>query len=193
MKSIRKKAVTAALALLLILSAACGKPSQGSSTPESSSAPESSSQKPESLEYEQEHDHTGIPGLDLPESLPAGDYAFEAYDSSQVGVSSMVLTINGEVVDAIVLTVPKDTKNYVECYADGVLVQLSRLDEGGEAGYLDVRQGSLTGDDQWSQEDAPMKNGDRYDITFGEPGLFRLSFASSDGAADTYYFLVSEG
>ena len=33
MKSIRKKAVTAALALLLILSAACGKPSQGSSTP----------------------------------------------------------------------------------------------------------------------------------------------------------------
>ena len=100
-----KKAAAAVLALLLLL-AACSPAKEGSSSaPAETSAPPS-----ESLEYEGEHDHTGIPGLDLPESLPVGDYAFEAYDSSEVQVTSMIFTVNGETVDAIVLTVPKDTK-----------------------------------------------------------------------------------
>ncbi len=184
----RTKAAAAAFALLLLL-AACGGPAKG----ETSSAPsETTSPPPESLEYEQEHDHTGIPGLDLPESLPVGDYAFEAYDSSQVQVTSMILTVDGEMADTIVLTVPKDTKNFVECYADGVLVRLARLEEGGEAGYIPVAQGSLSGDDQWSEDDLPMKAGDRHDLTFGEPGLFRLDFTDTAGLTDTYYFLVSE-
>ena len=86
-----KKAAAAVLALLLLL-AACSPAKEGSSSaPAETSAPPS-----ESLEYEGEHDHTGIPGLDLPESLPVGDYAFEAYDSSEVQVTSMIFTVNGE-------------------------------------------------------------------------------------------------
>lgn len=182
-----KKAAAAVLSLLLLL-AACSPAKEGSSSaPAETSAPPS-----ESLEYEGEHDHTGIPGLDLPESLPVGDYAFEAYDSSEVQVTSMIFTVNGETVDAIVLTVPKDTKNFVECFADGVVVRLSRLEEGGETGYTPVAQGSLSGDDQWSEDDLPMKAGDRYDLTFGEPGLFCLEFTDSTGLTETYYFLVSE-
>ena len=184
----RTKAAAAAFALLLLL-AACGGPAKG----ETSSAPsETGAPPPESLEFEQEHDHTGIPGLDLPESLPVGDYAFEAYDSSQVQVTSMILTVDGETVDAIVLTVPRDTKNFVECYADGVLARLFRLEEKGENGLTSALRGSLTGDDQWAEGDTPMKAGDRYDLTFGEPGLFRLDLTDAAGTTETYYFLVSE-
>ena len=52
--------------------------------------------------------------------------------------------------------------------------------------------GSLAGDEQWTEEEHPLKNGDRYDITFGEAGFFRLSIRNSSGAVDAYYFMVAE-
>ena len=65
MKRMIKTAALLALAAMLLL-AGCGGRGKESSAP----PPESSSPPPESLEMEGEHDHTGIPGLDLPESLP---------------------------------------------------------------------------------------------------------------------------
>lgn len=192
--SLTRKAASAALVLLLLLAAACGSPqSPGSSSAPSAPSPETSTPPPpQSLEFEQEHDHTGIPGLDLPESLPVGDYAFEAYDSSDVRVSSTAVTVDGETVDAIILTVPKDTKNFIECYADGVTAALVRLDEGATGDYTAAPLGDLTGDDQWTPEGGPMKAGDRYDLTFGETGFFRLDITDSSGAVDTFYFSVAE-
>ena len=184
-------AAAAALTLLLLLAAACGSPKAPQSSTPPSSEESSSSLPPESLEYDQEHDHSGLPGLELPESLPVGDYAFEAYDSSEVQVGSTSITIDGETVDAIILTVPRDTKNFLESYADGVAASLTRLDEGPGGDYTAVPLGNLTGDDQWAPEGGSMKAGHRYDITFGEPGLFRLDITDSSGATDTYYFSVS--
>lgn len=180
MKRMIKTAALLALAAMLLL-AGCGGRGKESSAP-----------PPESLEMEGEHDHTGIPGLDLPESLPVGDYAFEAYDSSSVQVASLEAALDGELVDVIVLTVPLGTKNFLECYADGVVATLERLEEEGQGVYTSAPLGSLAGDEQWTEEEHPLKNGDRYDITFGEAGFFRLSIRNSSGAVDAYYFMVAE-
>ncbi len=187
MKRMIKTAALLALAAMLLL-AGCGGRGKESSAP----PPESSSPPPESLEMEGEHDHTGIPGLDLPESLPVGDYAFEAYDSSSVQVASLEATLDGELVDVIVLTVPLGTMNFLECYADGVVATLERLEEESQGVYTSAPLGSLAGDEQWTEEEHPLKNGDRYDITFGEAGFFRLSIRNSSGAVDAYYFMVAE-
>ena len=92
----------------------------------------------------------------------------------------------------IVLTVPLGTMNFLECYADGVVVTLERLEEESQGVYTSAPLGSLAGDEQWTEEEHPLKNGDRYDITFGEAGFFRLSIRNSSGAVDAYYFMVAE-
>lgn len=191
---VKRKAAAAALTLLLLLTVACGTPAK----PESSSAPAPETSAPpgspeldHNHDYNHDHDHT-LPGLDLPESLPVGDYAFEAYDSSEVQVATVGITLDGEAANVIVLTVPKGTKNFVECYADGVLVALSRLEEGEAGVYTSVPLGSLTGDDQWTEGDNPLKNGDRYDLTFGEAGFFRMDMTDSAGLTDTFFFSVPD-
>ena len=193
MKPVVKTAAALALTLALLLAAGCGGAGKESSAPESASAPSaSSSLPPESLEMEGDHDHTGLPGLDLPESLPVGDYAFEAYDSSSVQVTGVEATLDGAPIDAIVLTVPLGMENFVECYADGVVVTMDRLEEESQGVYTSAPMGTLAGDDRWEAEEHPLSAGDRYDLTFGEEGFFRLSIKDSSGAVDVYYFMVAK-
>ena len=59
-------AAAAALTLLLLLAAACGSPKAPQSSTPPSSEEGSSALPPESLEFDQEHDHSGLPGLELP-------------------------------------------------------------------------------------------------------------------------------
>ena len=70
--------------------------------------------------------------------------------------------------------------------------ELERLEEESQGVYTSAPLGSLAGDEQWTEEEHPLKNGDRYDITFGEAGFFRLSIRNSSGAVDAYYFMVAE-
>lgn len=193
MRLVVKTAAALAFTLALLLAAGCGGAGKESSAPESASPPPAgSSLPPESLEMEGDHDHTGLPGLDLPESLPVGDYAFEAYDSSLVQVASVEAVLDGAPLDAIVLTVPLGMKNFVECYAGGVVVAMDRLEEEGEGTYVSAPVGTLAGDDRWEAEEHSLSAGDRYDLTFGEEGFFRLSIKDSSGAVDAYYFMVAK-
>lgn len=191
MRPVVKTAAALVFALVLLLAAGCGGAGKESSAPESP-PPQTSSLPPESLEMEGDHDHSGIPGLDLPESLPVGDYAFEAYDSSSVQVAGVEATLDGAPLDAVVLTVPLGMKNFVECYAGGVTVSMDRLEEESQGVYRSTPLGTLAGDDRWTEEEHSLSAGDRHDLTFGEEGFFRLSIKDSSGAVDAYYFMVAK-
>ena len=86
-----------------------------------------------------------------------------------------IATEEGTEGDFTVYTVPAGTKLFVEVYANDIMINLSRLNEQGEAYYTIESKGTLNGDDSWeTTKRHTLKEGDTYSVTLNEAGIWRI-------------------
>jgi hypothetical protein len=81
----------------------------------------------------------------------------------------------------------------VESYLDNVLINLVELQERESGGaYWPVGMGCLAGDNTWVAEESRLNAGDRYTITFAEPGMWEI-IGYDDNTGMMYYFFEVQG
>ncbi|MBP0962698.1 MAG: hypothetical protein J6Q99_00145 [Oscillospiraceae bacterium] len=148
--------------------------------------PDYSAQEPS---VEEDFGGYGGPGEDYVEETA---YILGFSNEEEIYASEVrtITTYDGFSGDYTVYLLPAGTQIYAEAYLGNVSINLVHLEERGEGPYWPVGMGCLAGNDQWVAEDARMNAGDRYTITFAEPGMWEIIGNDGNGNLIYYFFEV---
>ena len=204
------------IALLLMLSMVLTLAACGGSAPQNTPAPEAEAEveteaeaetelpeeeaadtaEPDAeadLPAEEDFGGYGGPGEDYVEEETAYILAFSNEEEIYPSEVRTITTDEGFSGDYTVYMLPAGTEIYVESYLDNVLINLVQLQERESGGtYWPVGMGCLAGDNTWVAEESRLNAGDRYTITFAEPGMWEI-IGYDDNTGMMYYFFEVQG